>query len=1568
MKNLSTVISLLALFALSLNSCKEKAPLTDLEARNYISAYTQGMINESDPIEFRLLHSGDLDSAVIHQAIAIKPVVGFTISINEDQAGFQILPKGKWTRGAEYEVTLALNKVLNLDESTIIVSKVRIFQQYISVEREGLIIDDNSKPYVRLLVNTSIPEPVENIKGLFDCDKSRLTLELISENQYGVNITFDATKGKEKINWSGSAVGSKEKGTIDVWSYDKEEFTVVNTHFNKDLSEYKVYFTKLLNEDQDAKGLVRLGKEDAELIISNNTLTVIIKTKTNEDMNLHISRGLKAKDGSLLPLALSYEIEMAVVKPELEWIADGVYIPASGTFKVPFRAKALKSVIVSVIGIRSENASRYAAWNNMSYMDQMEMVRFGNLVHKTTYNLDSLTSNNLEGWNEFGLDFTNAFQREKGTIYHVQLSFGPSNTILNCENKNIYDFEKETIDENWFEDRNRYYNYYDYYDYHNEGDPCSVSYYLHRTSIARNVHCTNVFPVIKRVEDGMRIAVKELLENKLANGAEIDLISLQGLNIASAKIGQGGVATFNNVKRKTKAIRISYKGEVSYFNVADGEENPLTEFDVSSNVRDVDNRVFVYTERDVWRPGDTIFLNVMLNRAKFKFAEDLPIVVRFRNPKNVLYKKYLLPIKDGQAIYSFKMPTHLEAPTGYWKADISIGPYRTQKTLRVETIKPNVVDLEYDFAKAEKNWIYNNEISGELSVNYLAGYAMRKGVVNASANIFPVYQPFSEYKNFVFRPTQLPNPTKDRGLWSVNTDGEGKAIFSFSENFQQYASVSRIVIDSKIDLPGGGLNTETESRLVSPFTSYVGIEKARGRGWGGSYKYGETPAMEIIRLDQKGKLLETDAKVKMTLLKYETDWWYDRYRLSRRHSSQSSSSYVEIWQKELSLKKGKGSYSHDTKNNESGMYMLVVEDLESGHKSEYRFHSVVTRSYAVETNPMFINLNLEKDVFDIGETIELKLPAIKDARALVSIERGNEVIDVFWQNLSEGNLLIPVEEDWFPNIYIHVSIVQNYGQQNNDRPLRMYTVQKVLVNQPGKVIEPVVNAPAKVEPNKTFTFEVSEKNGQAIEYTVALVDRGLLNLTGFRTPDPMTHFSKMIALRVKTWDIFSKLMYYMNPSFAGLLSIGGDEAAEKKLDESADFNRFKPVVFHLGSIQLKAGETKTHKIEMPNYIGSMKLMLVACNDRSFASVEKQIRVVSPLMVQSQLPRSLNVTDKVDVPITFFKDEETISEVLLSAKASNSLIQFFNNEITTDLNSSDQSLETMQFTTKMEAGTTDIELKATANGGRFSAFEETKLFVNYPNSYSDQQDTYIIDAGEELVVDISSFGFEKTRNVDLQISGALVPNFTKHYHDLIRYPHGCLEQTTSKALSMLYIDDLMALTPKEAKQNRDYLDAAILKIQSYQKSDGRFSYWRNGYYHAWSDLYAGQYLIGARDKNMLFKEDALKIWIKDKTRKANQWQINGAAEYSVTHREEVLQAYRLFLLAKAGKPAKSAMNRFRKRNLQPKLAKVFLAGAYYYTRMDDIGNTLLESALRQGHSDQYYGYSFGSSVRNKAVVV
>ena len=1556
-------LSLIIFF--SLTSCQRKKQTTDTELSKYLTAYTQGMINADDIIEFRFVNGLDISGDKIKGKIKTTPAFDFDIKTNDEKTNLQIIPSSPLRRGGIYEITIPLDNLYDDKISATVISKLSVFEQHLEVAREGLILNDN-RTYLDLAVTTALDEDIQNMYSIFKYDESKIQVTEITPRDFDVRILFDPREGKKSILWNGEIINSKESGVLDVWDYDEDEFTVINSYFNKEEKQYKIYFTKPLDGKQDAKGLIQIGKKNAQYTFEYNTIVVYVDTNTEENISLSISKGIKASDGSKLDSELNYDIENIVVRPELSWLDNGIYIPSDGEFKVPFKAKGLKSVEVSVVAIRSEEMSKYASWNSMTYMDRMEMIRFGELAYQTRKDLSTNNSINLSNWNEFGLDFSDAFQREKGVLYHVILFFGPSNTIVNCENQLIYDFEKEVVSDRTFDTKSYGRNYYGYYDYKEVNNPCHISYYINKQALTKNIHCTNVFPIIKKAGKDVHVAIKDLQYPKVGTGAEVSILSLQGKTIDQQSTGKGGIVSFKNLTRDIHAVKIKYQGETSFFNLEAGNENSLTEFDISSNVRDVDNKLFVYTERDVWRPGDTVHLNIMLHRERFDYPDDLPIVVKFKNPKGVVYKTYLQSIQSDQHIYNFDMPTTLEALTGYWSVDISIGPLKKTKSLRIETIKPNVVDLVYKFKGEDKNWVYSEKLDGVLDVQYLSGYPMSKGKVTAEANISSIFHPFDKYKNYVFKPLITKAIAKGEKLWKTTTNKDGVANIKKLTSFKTYGGVTKIIIDTKIDLPSGGLNTETETRIVSPYNSYVGINAKTGRGWRGAFAYGEKPIFDIITVDKRGHLNKVDKAVEITILKYKKDWWYDRHRLGRDHNYRNKDILVTVQNKKITLQDGMGQYVHEGKDYDSGTYILKVKDLDSGHIAEYSFHHITSQNYAANTTPEFFTIEMEKSNFNIGENAEIKLPQIEQAKALVSIERGDKVLDIFWMDLNQSNLTLPIKKEWFPNFYIHTTIVQDYGQQDNDRPMRMYTVKKVNVNEPDKTLALNINAPEKAEPDKSFTIEISEQNGQSCEYTLAVVDMGLLNLTGYQTPDPLAHFSKNLSLRVKTWDIFQKLIYYMNPSFAGILSIGGDGSLDRKQDESADFNRFEPVVFHVGPTTLNANGTNTHKITLPKYIGKLKVMAIATNGNTFGSEEKNIRVVSPLMVQSQLPRSLNITDVVQVPVSLFKDEKSINNASISASTSNSLLRFDQQNITTSFNDEDQKIETINFTTGNESGTTEINFNATS--GQFQSVEETKIFINYPNSYSGKTDYYEIKAGESKELDINSFGFEKTKNVTLNISGALVPNLITHYQDLIEYPYGCLEQTTSRAFALMYINTLVNLTPEEEHIREEFLDASILRIQSFQRANGQFNYWRNGYYHNWSDLYAGHFLIDARDQNRLSKNEALALWLDYQKGIANKWKMAELSDEYIMKREELLQAYRLFLLAKAGKPSKSAMNRFRKSNAASRMAQFFLAGAYAFAGMEDTGITLFNNALNSGESDRLDSYSFGSSIRNKAIVI
>ena len=198
-----------------------------------------------------------------------------------------------------------------------------------------------------------------------------------------------------------------------------------------------------------------------------------------------------------------------------------------------------------------------------------------------------------------------------------------------------------------------------------------------------------------------------------------------------------------------------------------------------------------------------------------------------------------------------------------------------------------------------------------------------------------------------------------------------------------------------------------------------------------------------------------------------------------------------------------------------------------------------------------------------------------------------------------------------PNCYVHVTMLQPHKHDNN-LPIRLYGVIPLMVENPETHIMPVLNMPDELAPESKVLVKVSEKDGKPMTYTIAMVDEGLLDLTRFQTPNAHPVFYAREALGVRTWDLYDYVIGAYGGSLESLLSIGGDEGVNGKGKDK--INRFKPMVRYLGPFELNKGSENEHYIDMPNYIGSVRTMIVAGQNGAYGSVEKATPVKTPLMV------------------------------------------------------------------------------------------------------------------------------------------------------------------------------------------------------------------------------------------------------------------------------------------------------------------------------------------------------------------
>ena len=401
--------------------------------------------------------------------------------------------------------------------------------------------------------------------------------------------------------------------------------------------------------------------------------------------------------------------------------------------------------------------------------------------------------------------------------------------------------------------------------------------------------------------------------------------------------------------------------------------------------------------------------------------------------------------------------------------------------------------------------------------------------------------------------------------------------------------------------------------------------------------------VRVVSLDSKGN--QVDRKLEVSLYKLQWRWWWDNSYESK--SNYTSSYYTKLIKtSNVKTDDGEGIYKLRVDHPSWGRYLVKVKDPVSGH-STGKIVYIDWPGWAGKQKggelggATMLDFNVEKEAVAVGEFIRLNIPSSEGGRALISLETGSEVLQTFWVDTKPENTTVEFEAtpDMSPNVYAHITLLQPHAQTINDLPIRMYGIQAVEVSDPGTQLSPVISMPDELRSEQEFSIRVSEQNEKPMAYTIAIVEDGLLDLTKFKTPEPWKSFYAREALGVKTWDIFDDVIGAYGGELEKLMAVGGDD--EMKAPDADEANRFKAVVMFKGPFFAEAGEKIEHKFQLPQYIGSVRAMVVAGYDGAYGNSDKTVPVKQPLMILATLPRVAGPTEQITLPVNVFAMDENI---------------------------------------------------------------------------------------------------------------------------------------------------------------------------------------------------------------------------------------------------------------------------------------------------------------------------------------
>ena len=664
---------------------------------------------------------------------------------------------------------------------------------------------------------------------------------------------------------------------------------------------------------------------------------------------------------------------------------------------------------------------------------------------------------------------------------------------------------------------------------------------------------------------------------------------------------------------------------------------------------------------------------------------------------------------------------------------------------------------------------------------------------------------------------------------------------------------------------------------------------------------------------------------------------------------------------------GRGTFQLSFPDKEWGTYFISVKDKESKHSTgvmsyfDWPYNEGRRNTDGSESATM-LSFKTDKDSYTPGEKMVVTFPSTKGSRAIISIENGVRVLSLTEHTCEDKQTTVrlDVTKDMQPNAYVYITLLQPHGITKNDLPIRLYGVVPFTVTSPESHLTPVIQSPAELKPDASYTVSVSEKNGKEMAYTLAVVDEGLLDLTRFRTPEPWKAFNAREALGVNTWDLYNYVVGAYGGRIEQLFSIGGDDALNK--GPKAIVNRFKPVVRFDGPFLLKKGKTARHTYQMPNYNGRVKIMVVAGNGEAYGHADKSVMVRKPVMLLGTLPRVIGVGEEMVVPATVFATEDGVGAVNVSIACSSNMEVV--GEATRSLSFERKGDQQASFRIRVKKNPGIGKVTITATGKGDKSVYETELEIRTVRRPQVKVTAATLEAGKSWKETVAMPGATGTNQLTLEVSDIAPVNLSSRLSYLLGYPHGCLEQITSKGFPQLYISSFTDLTPQQAKSTEEAVKEVIRRLRSYQTVDGAFAYWPGGTSsNGWGTVYATHFLLEASKKGYLVPEAMKQSVLNNLRWVARNWKP--ATSYYMDS-EETTQAYRLYVLALAGSPEMGAMNRLKEMKDLASMSRWSLASAYALVGREDVAQDLISktTALPSGYSE--YDETFGSDVRDQSI--
>ncbi len=1300
---------------------------------------------------------------------------------------------------------------------------------------------------------------------------------------------------------------------------------------------FTLVFSDELDPSQDVRGLIRV-EPHVELRASIAGKNVLISGEFTHGASytLVVSRGIRSRWGSRIEEEIRRPVEFDDIKPQMVFLQDGVFLPPEAGGKIYFRTVNLRRVRLEVKKVFDNNLGQFlqterlasARDRNQEFQDYY-VRRVGLTIAEQTLEIGE--EKNV--WLNHELDLGELIEpAEKGLL------------LVSLEIKHedmIYDVGEER----------RGYRGEDYY-----SEPGSWGYLWAHGRIYKPLVISDIGMTWKSAGDVHLVFTTSLMDARPLEGALVELRSYQNQVLASGLTGSDGQVRFEAVEGEAFYVTAEKDGRRSVIKANEMAWN-LSSFDTEGvEVGPEGTRAFLFTERGVYRPGDTIHLSAIIRNQDETFPERHPVSLKLTNPRGqTVYEEVNTDGVDG--FYQFRLPTAAEDPTGTWQAEILAGSSRFLKDIRVETIV--AFRLKVNLLADEKSLDFDDrELGCRIESKYLFGAPAAGLQASLRYRLAHRALAFSAFPAFSFNNEAIRFQELSKDVFEGPLDSRGTAEVRFPlPPFEAAPSALELILTAGTQEKGGREVTRTQTLPVDPYPFYVGLRRPDTR-WG-YLQLGSEHNISTVVVDRAGRAVP-GRTLSYAVYRNTRYWWweyddYDDFHLRYKSDAQT----VKVAGGTLLSQATPVAFTIEPDS--WGEYLVEVEDP-SGHRAAFFFRASMWGQSAGGQDAGLLTLRSDRQLYHPGEEALVSLPSMEQGNLLVTVEKAGSVLSARWYSPAarQTELRIPITKAMLPNAYLTVSYLQPYAQSANDRPIRMYGIIPLNVELASTRQEVELSTSEVLRPGEEFTVVLQTGDRQPTRYILAIVDEGLLDLTAFQTPDPWGGFYSKQRLAVGSYDLFGQIIGAHKGDVFRTFSVGGGEGLLMVDEERArDQKRFEPVVMVTEPAQTDARGRAEVRFSMPNYMGSVRLMAATARGARYGSAEATVPVRSELVILPSLPRVLGPEEQFEAVVSLFAVEQSIQQATVSLRAEGPLevVGSATQSVTFSGESREQEV---YFKLRTQAAVGRTRLSFEARSGRAAASSTTFIEVRASSTPLYRSERKIASPGETLTFTIPDDGMPGTNQARIVVSPWGNLNLERRLDWLIRYPWGCVEQTVSAVFPQLYLKRIMQAGPADAAQIDRNINDGLAALRRFQLPSGGFSYWPGSeLLSPWGTNYAGHFFLEAERLGYPVAEDMKERWI--------QFQYSRALSYQDSL---LAQVHRLYLLALAGRPAVGPMNFTVENNLErlSDTERWILAAAYDLAGLPGTAERVLAGAGTEVPIYVEYAGSYGSTLRDQALIL